>query len=59
VADLGAGAVDFCAFFVGASGCGHSTSWVRSRREAGIHSGRCRYTHNGDQERGAYHLDVC
>ena len=38
VADLGAGAVDFCDFLVGASGCGHSTSCERSRREAGTHS---------------------
>ena len=38
VADFGAGAVDFWDFLVGASGCGHSTSWERSRREDGIHS---------------------
>ena len=38
VADLGAGAEDFCDFFVGASGCGHSTSCERSSRVAGTHS---------------------
>lgn len=42
VADFGgAAAVDFWDFFVGASGCGHSTSCERSRREAGIHSKTC------------------
>jgi len=39
VADLGAGGLAFWDFFGGASGAGHSTSWVRSRRVAGIHSG--------------------
>ena len=38
VADFGAGAVDFWDFLVGASGCGHSTSCERSRRDAGTHS---------------------
>ena len=33
-----AGAADFWDFFEGASGAGHSTSWVRSRRSEGIHS---------------------
>ena len=39
VADFGgAAAVVFWDFFVGASGCGHSTSCERSSRDAGIHS---------------------
>lgn len=38
VADLGAGGLAFWDFLGGASGAGHSTSWVRSRRVAGIHS---------------------
>ena len=42
VADLG-GAGCFCDFFEGASGCGHSTSWVRSRREASTHSNVFQY----------------
>ena len=41
VADLGAGAVDFWDFLVGASGCGHSTSCERSRRDADTHSVDC------------------
>ena len=41
VADFGAGAVDFWDFLVGASGCGHSTSCDRSRRDAGTHSEDC------------------
>ncbi len=35
---LGAAAGAFCDFLVGASGAGHSTSWDKSRREAGTHS---------------------
>ena len=38
---LGAGAAAFWPFLEGASGWGHSTSCVRSRRDAGIHSVRC------------------
>lgn len=38
VVDLGAAGAVFWFFLVGASGWGHSTSWVRSRREAEIHS---------------------
>ena len=41
VVDFGAGAVDFWDFLVGASGCGHSTSCERSRRDAGTHSVDC------------------
>lgn len=33
---LGAGGAAFCDFFGGASGAGHSTSCVRSMREAGM-----------------------
>lgn len=35
VADLGAGGLAFWDFLGGASGAGHSTSWERSRRDAG------------------------
>lgn len=43
VADLGAGPDCFWDFLGAASGWGHSTSCVRSRREAGIHSSGCEY----------------
>lgn len=35
---LGGAAGAFWDFFGGASGAGHSTSWDKSRREAGTHS---------------------
>ena len=38
VCAFGAGGLDFWDFLEGASGAGHSTSWVRSRRVAGTHS---------------------
>lgn len=39
VADFGADAEEDCfGPFLGASGCGHSTSWERSSREPGTHS---------------------
>lgn len=40
VADLGTGSTFFWFFLDGASGWGHSTSWVRSSRSAPTHSER-------------------
>jgi len=60
VADLGAGGLAFWDFLGGASGAGHSTSWVRSRRAAGIHSGQ--NVKGSMEENGSectHHRDVC
>ena len=59
VADFGVGAVDFWNFLVGASGCGHSTSCERSRRDAGTHSVIFGEGLMMDEGSWTYHRDVC